>query len=460
VALGGAIGTGLFLGSAGALKHAGPALLLCYVIGGFVELLIMRQLGEMVVEEPVAGSFAHFAHKHWGGFAGFLSGWNYWLLYVLVGMAELTAIAKYVAYWAPAVPQWVPVLACFVVVNAVNLINVRVFGEAEFWLSIVKVAAVSAMIVLGGWLVLTGGGSGIAAGGDTAANGAVPAVSNLWTDGFFAGGFPDFAIALTLVMFSFGGLELVGVSAAEAAEPERTIPKAVNQVLLRILIFYVGAVAVMLMLAPWRETLAAIDVAGTAGGAAGDAYAASPFVLILEKTGVPGAAHILNFVILTAALSVYNSGVYCDSRMLYGLAQKGAAPRGLARLNRRGVPERALALSAAATGAAVLLNYAAPAEAFGFLISVVVAALVLNWALISLTHLKFRSAMRTAGTTTRFPSPLAPFSNYACIAFNAGILLVMIFWADMWKSAAALALWLALLTAAWALLGRDRNAEK
>ncbi|MDR3228448.1 MAG: amino acid permease [Puniceicoccales bacterium] len=437
IALGGAIGTGLFLGSAGALKNAGPSLLLCYVIGGLVELLIMRQLGEMIVEEPVAGSFAHFAHKYWGGFAGFMSGWNYWMLYVLVGMTELTAVAKYMHYWAPSVPQWAPVLVFFALVNAVNFANVRIFGETEFWFALVKVIAVVCMIALGGWLLLSGGA------------GEEAAVSNLWQHGgFFAGDFADFSVALAFVMFSFGGLELVGVSAAETSDPGRTIPRAIKRVLLRILIFYIGAVAVMLMLAPWTKTVEAVAAASVAGAA--DAYAASPFVLILAKTGIPGAAHILNFVILTAALSVYNSGVYCNSRMLYGLAQKGSAPRSLASVNKRGVPTRALTLSAAATGLAVVVNYAMPAAAFEFLISLVVAALVLNWALISLTHLRFRTALRATGATAQFPAPWSPWANWVCVAFNAWVLFVLVVWAGKWKSALALVVWLALLIAAWA----------
>ncbi|MDR1789607.1 MAG: amino acid permease [Opitutaceae bacterium] len=450
LALGGAIGTGLFLGSAGVIRLAGPSMILAYLLGGIVEFFIMRQLGEMVVEEPVAGSFSHFAHKYWGDFAGFASGWNYWVLYVLVGMTELTAVAKYAAYWWPALPQWIPVAACFVLVNGINAVSVRVFGEAEFWFSIVKVTAVSAMIILGAGLLLLGGG------------GAEASVGNLWRHGgFFTGGADGLALAVVFVMFSFGGLELVGVSAAETAHPAKTIPRAVNSVLLRILIFYVGAVAVMLMMRPWNALADSIAAAG-----AGDPYGASPFVRVLGELGVSGAAHILNFIILTAALSVFNSAVYCNSRMLFGLAGKGSAPRVFLKVNKRGVPAAALGVSGLATGLAVAVNWAVPERAFGWLMSLVVAALVLNWTLVSLTHLKFRAAMRRENRRPRFPSPGAPWTNLACVAFTVFVIVMMAaaerllpgaaVARGLWVSVALIPPWMALLFVCWRA-GRARR---
>ena len=438
IALGGAIGTGLFLGSAGVIKLAGPAMILGYVIGGIIEFLIMRQLGEMVVEEPVAGSFSHFAYKYWSGFAGFFSGWNYWVLYVLVGMAELTAVAKYVHWWAPDLPQWVPVLVFFVLINVINLANVRIFGEAEFWFAIIKVLAVIGLIVFGGYLLISGSG------------GAGAGVANLWAHGgFFAHAdtnyatFTNFCIALVLIMFSFGGLELVGVSAAETAEPKKTIPKAVNQVFFRILIFYVGALAVMIMLQPWPDMVKSIGEASKGG--LGDQYGASPFVLILKHLHIPYAADILNFIILTAALSVYNSGVYCNSRMLYSLAEKGNAPRAFAKTDRRGVPVIALALSALGTGIGVIINYTMPEKALHLLFALVVAALVLNWALISFTHLKFRKAMELANHQLSFKSWGAPFTNWICIIFVAFILFVMYAFAGMEMSVILIPIWVLFL---------------
>ncbi|MFO6369636.1 amino acid permease, partial [Pseudomonas aeruginosa] len=297
IALGGAIGTGLFLGSAGVIKTAGPSMILGYAIGGFIAFLIMRQLGEMIVEEPVAGSFSHFAHKYWGGFAGFLSGWNYWVLYILVGMSELTAVGKYIQYWWPDVPTWATAAAFFVLINAINLANVKAFGETEFWFAIIKVAAIIGMILLGIYLLVGGGG------------GPQASVSNLWDrGGFFPNGLSGLVMTLAIIMFSFGGLELVGITAAEASEPRKVIPKAINQVIYRILIFYIGALAVLLSLYPWDQLVETIN-------ASGDDYSGSPFVQIFSLIGSGTAANILNFVVLTAALSVYNSGVYCNSRL-------------------------------------------------------------------------------------------------------------------------------------------------
>ncbi|MDR1010218.1 MAG: amino acid permease [Opitutaceae bacterium] len=438
IALGGAIGTGLFLGSAGVIQLAGPAMILGYVIGGIIEFFIMRQLGEMVVEEPVAGSFTHFAYKYWSKFAGFMSGWNYWVLYVFVGMAELTAVSKYIHWWLPDMPQWIPVLVFFVLINAINLANVKFFGEAEFWFAIIKVLAVIGLIVFGAYLLI-GGHAGPRAG-----------VSNLWEHGgFFAKGdtglatFRNFSHALVLIMFSFGGLELVGVSAAETAEPEKIIPKAVNQVFFRILIFYIGALTIMIMLQPWPEMVKAINA--VSDSSLGDKYGASPFVLILKQMRVPGAAGILNFIILTAALSVYNSGVYCNSRMLYGMAEKGNAPAFFRKTDRRGVPVNALIASACGTGAGVFINYFNPGNAMAFLFALVVATLVINWSLISFTHLMFRRAKNREGHKARFPSWGWPVTNWTCIGFVAFILFVMAVWADMWKSVVMLPVWIVFL---------------
>lgn len=398
IALGGAIGTGLFLGVAQTIRLAGPSVLLGYAVGGFIAFLIMRQLGEMVVEEPVAGSFAHFAHRHWGAFAGFLSGWNYWVLYVLVSMAELTAVGIYVQYWWPEIPTWVSALGFFVLINAINLTHVKMFGEMEFWLAIVKVTAIVSMITFGLWLLVEHG------------DGGRVSVTNLWAlGGFFPNGAGGLVMAMAAIMFSFGGLELIGITAAEADDPARSIPKATNQVIYRILIFYVGALAVLLSLYPWTEV--------RQGG--------SPFVLIFQSLDNGWVATALNVVVLTAALSVCNSGVYCNSRMLLGLARQGNAPRALARVNRHGVPVATLMVSAAATALCVLVNYLVPGKAFELLMTLVVAALVINWGMISLTHLKFRAHMTAAGRRTTFRSPAAPYSNYLCLAFMAGVFAVM-----------------------------------
>lgn len=429
IAMGGAIGTGLFLGSAHVIESAGPSIILGYAIGGLIAFLIMRQLGEMIVEEPVAGSFSHFANKYWGKFAGFLAGWNYWILYVLVAMTELTAVAKYINYWWPHIPAWASVLTFFVIITLVNLGNVKFYGESEFWLSIVKVTAVVAMIVFGIYLLVT-------AGPDSTAS-----FSNLWTHGgFFPHGFEGLFYMLAFLMFAFGGIELIGMAAAEAKDPQKTIPKAINQVVLRILVFYVGSMTILLSLVPWNELqLGGLDK--------------SPFVMIFSQLGIGWAAHLLNFIILTAALSVYNSGMYANSRMLFGLAQQGNAPKIFTQTNKQGVPIPAVLFSALLIFGCVLLNYFAPEDALSNLIYIVVGALVLNWAMISLTHLKFIKAMKAETKVSQFPALWSPFSNYLVLAFIAVVLYIM--WTQGLSGAVIMIpIWIALMFILFKILYR------
>jgi len=431
IALGGAVGTGLFLGIAQTIKMAGPSVLLGYAIGGFIAFMIMRQLGEMVVEEPVAGSFSHFAYKYWGDFAGFASGWNYWVLYVLVAMAELTAVGIYVQYWWPEIPTWVSAAVFFLLINAINLSNVKVYGEMEFWFSIIKVAAVIGMIVFGCWLLFSGKG------------GPEAHVSNIWDiGGFFPNGVSGLVMAMAVIMFSFGGLELVGITAAEADDPERSIPKATNQVIYRILIFYIGSLAVLLSLYPWTKVVE--------GG--------SPFVMIFHDLGDSLVANALNVVILTAALSVYNSCVYSNSRMLYGLAKQGNGPKALLKVDARGVPIIAIGVSALATAICVLVNYLMPGEAFGILMSLVVSALVINWAMISLAHLKFRRKKDQQGVTTRFRALFYPLGNWVCLAFMVGILVIMAMTPSMAISVWLIPVWVLVLAIGYAIKKKTQKA--
>ncbi|WP_318376754.1 phenylalanine transporter [Enterobacter sp.] len=429
IALGGAIGTGLFLGIGPAIQMAGPAVLLGYALAGIIAFLIMRQLGEMVVEEPVSGSFSHFAYKYWGPFAGFLSGWNYWVMFVLVGMAELTAAGIYMQYWLPDVPTWVWAATFFILINAVNLVNVRLYGEMEFWFALIKVLAIIAMIGFGLWLLFSG------SGGERAG------IDNLWQHGgFLATGWHGLILSLAVIMFSFGGLELIGITAAEASSPETTIPKAVNQVVYRILLFYIGSLVVLLALYPW------VDVKANS----------SPFVMIFHDMNSNIVASALNFIILVASLSVFNSGVYSNSRMLFGLSVQGNAPAFLTRVNKRGVPVNSLFLSAAITSLVILVNYLLPQEAFGLLMALVVATLLLNWLMICLAHLKFRAAMRRKGRDTQFKALFYPASNYLCIAFLLMILGLMCTMESMRTSAILLPVWILFLFVAFKVMRRPK----
>ena len=431
IAMGGAIGTGLFLGSAQVIQSAGPSIILGYAIGGLIAFLIMRQLGEMIVHEPVAGSFSHFANRYWGKFPGFLAGWNYWILYILVAMTELTAVAKYINYWWPHIPAWASVLTFFIIITLVNLGNVKFYGESEFWLSIIKVTAVVAMIVFGLFLLFT-------AGEDSTAS-----FSNLWAHGgFFPNGFEGLFFMLAFLMFAFGGIELIGMAAAEAENPEKTIPKAINQVVFRILIFYVGSLTILLSLVPWNQ----LDLGG---------LDKSPFVMIFSQLGINWAAHLLNFIILTAALSVYNSGMYANSRMLFGLAKQGNAPKIFEKTNQAGVPIPAVLFSALLIFGCVLLNYFVPEDALGHLIYIVVGALVLNWAMITLTHLKFKQAMKKTGEITKFPALWTPLGNFIVLAFIAVVLFIM--WTQGFKeSVIMIPVWIVIMMILYKSLNRSK----
>lgn len=453
IALGGAIGTGLFLGIGPAAVLAGPSVILGYALAGIIAFFIMRQLGEMVVEEPVSGSFSHFAYKYWGTFAGFASGWNYWVLYILVSMSELTAIGIYVHFWWPTIPLWTSSLFFFVAINAINLTSVKVYGEVEFWFSIIKVAAIIAMILFGVYLLVSG------TGGEQAS------IQNLWNDGgFFAkglfsadgkGGFQGLFAAIALIMFSFGGLELIGITAAEAENPEKTIPKATNQVIYRILIFYVGALVILFALSPWKNITTD----------------SSPFVTVFESlkgfqfnlfgktvyfTSV--IANVLNVIVLTAALSVYNSCVYSNSRMLFGLAEQGNAPAFLSKLNRNHVPIMAIMVSGLFAAICIIINKVIPDKALEILMSLVVSSLIINWLMISITHLKFRKQKQKDQVKTKFPSFIYPLSNYICLVFLIGILVMM--WITGMKMPVELIPgWLVLLYLCYLLVMRNKNKQ-
>ncbi|KVG23662.1 amino acid permease [Burkholderia ubonensis] len=425
IALGGTLGTGLFLGSAGVIEMAGPSMLLGYALCGLFAFTIMRLLGEMVVAEPVSGSFSHFASKYWGRFPGFLAGWNCVILYVLLGMLELTAAGKFVQFWWPDIPTWITAAFFFTLLNTLNLASVRLYGETEFWFALVKVVAVVGMIILGGYLMLSGKA------------GPQASVANLWNGpGFLAHGTTGLAIAMPVIAFSFGGLEMLSFTAAEADQPARVIPKAINQVPLRVLIFYVGSVAIVLMLTPQQDLVAALR-------GSGDIYSRSPFVEIFAKVGVGSAATLLNFIILTAALSVYNSMVYCTSRLLHGMAAQGDAPRSLGKVNQRGVPVRAILFPAALTGLCVLLNYVIPKGLLEALMSLIVAALLILWTIIIVVHLKFRR--QTTSTAIAFKAPLSPLSNLLCFAFVIFVAVVMFLDPSSKGAVVAIPIWLGIV---------------
>ena len=415
IALGTAVGTGLFYGSTATIAMAGPAVSLSYLIGGIVIFLIVRMLGEMSVEEPVSGSFSYYAAKYWGTFPGFLAGWNYWFLYILVSMAELSAVSIYLSYWFPDLPKWIGVLACLIIITVINLVTVSAYGEIEFWMAFIKIAAIVGMILLGSWYIFTD------------VEPFPQNFSNLWDHGgFFPNGLSGMIMSLAPVLFSFGGIELIGITAGEAQNPDKTIPRAINQVIYRILIFYVGTMIVLMTLWPWNEV----------------GKDASPFVQIFQNAGFTSTANILNFVVLTAAISVYNSAIYSNSRMLYGLAKSNNAPKFFERLSSRGVPVNGILVSSGITLLAAVLNYLLPDEVFMYMMSIVTGAVVISWALIVMTHLKFRKHCEAVGVVPKFKALFYPVANYLCLAFLAGILLIMATMNEMRVAVVVMPIWI------------------
>ena len=454
IALGGAIGTGLFYGSSESIALAGPSILLAYLIGGLVIFMIVRALSEMAVEDPKAGAFSYYATRYWSKRAGFISGWNYWFNYVLVAMVELAVVGSFVNYWFPNIPKWVSAALFLVVIAALNLMGVSKFGEFEFWFAIIKIVAVIAMI-LGGLYVIIANvptASGIRASFAnwfTIDGGFMPhGLMAQNTDGTWTG----LLMALVVVMFSFGGTELIGITAGETENPRVTIPKATNGIIWRILVFYILALGVIMAVVPWNK----ID---------GNS---SPFVQIFDSVGVHAAAGILNFVCLTAVMSVYNSGLYANSRMLYSLAKQGNAPAYLGKLTRRGVPAAGVITSAIIIAIAVVVVFVWPEFAFNYLMSIATIAAAINWTMIMITEIHFRRAVaagngpaelkglkgKEALDKIAFKLPFARVMPYIVIAFMALVVVLMCFSASYRIAVVAGVIWLIMLFVAYELQSR------
>jgi len=381
MALGSAIGTGLFYGSADAIKIAGPSVLLAYIIGGVAAYIIMRALGEMSLHHPVTGSFSRYAHDYLGPLAGFITGWTYCFEMLLVAIADVTAFGIYMSIWFPTVPNWIWVLSVVLIICAINLMSVRVFGELEFWFSFIKVATIIIMIVAGIGIIVWGIGNG----------GQPTGISNLWTyGGFFSNGWIGTVLALHMVMFAYGGIEIIGITAGEAKDPEKSIPRAINSVPLRILVFYVGTLFVIMSIYPW-------NMVGTEG---------SPFVMTFRHMGITVAAGILNFVVITASISAINSDVFGVGRMLYGMAEQGNAPKAFAKLSRKGIPWVTVVIMTCALLLAAYLNYVIPENVFLVIASLATFATVWVWIMILLSQIAFRrqlSAEEVKGLKFRMP---------------------------------------------------------
>jgi L-asparagine permease len=405
IAMGGAIGTGLFLGAGSRLHSAGPSLAIVYAVSGVFAFFVVRAMGELVMYRPSTGSFVSYSREFLGEKAAFFSGWMYFLNWAMSGIGDVTAAAIYVKYFAPGVPQWIPALIALVVVLSINLVSVALFGEMEFWFAAIKIVALVIFMVVGIVVLVT---RHHVAGHTTGpqlifANG-----------GFFPHGFTAAILILQGVVFAYAGIEMVGVTAGEAAEPRKVIPKAVNAVGWRIAIFYVGSVLLLVMLLPWNSY---------SGGE-------SPFVTFLSKLGVPGAGGIMDLVVLTAALSSVNSGLYSTGRILRSLSVNGSAPKFTGIIGRNGVPYGGVLLTAGVYVLGVILNVFLPSNAFEIAVNFSALGIICMWIMIMVCNLALqRAARRGRVTRPAYRLPFAPYSNYISIAFL--VLVFVLSWFDV-----------------------------
>lgn len=400
IAIGGAIGTGLFLGSGSAIHSAGPSIILSYLIVGIITFFMMRALGELILADPDSHSFLESIKKYLGKRAEFVAGWMYWACWLSLAMADLTATGIYLRYWFPWLPQWVGPLVIVVLLMLINMVNVGLFGELESWFSMIKVIAIVVLIVTGAVMLLL----------HTHVKGGYVSLTNLVSHGgFFPTGIWGFLLSFQMVVFAFVGVEIVGQTASETANPQKDIPKAINTLPVRIGLFYVGSMLAIMSVYPWNHITTN----------------SSPFVQVFTGIGVTAAAGILNFVVLTAAMSATNSAIFSTSRSLYSLARNGHAPKKLGELTKKAIPMNALTTSSLILFIVVALNYLMPAEIFSVVSTVSTICFVIVWIMIMAAHIVYRKQNKQ--NLGSFKMPGYPVTSWLTLAFYVGILILLFF---------------------------------
>lgn len=434
LAIGGAIGTGLFLGSGRSISLAGPSILLTYMITGIICFFIMRALGELLLSNLDHHSFIDFVEEYLGDRAAFITGWTYWFCWLSLAMADLTAVGLYMQYWIPWMPQWIPALVVLAILLVMNLTAVKHFGEMEFWFALIKVIAIVSLIIIGLIMILTG----------FTTNAGSAAFANLWNyGGWFPNGTMGFILSFQMVVFAFTGIELVGLTAGETENPKKVIPIAINNIPLRIILFYIGSLAIIMSIYPWI----AVDPNS------------SPFVAVFNAVGILAAASIVNFVVLTSAASATNSGIFSTSRMIYALSKRGHAPSRMKRLTNHAVPYQATLFSAAALLFTVVLNYVMPESVFIMITSISTFCFIYIWAIIVVCHLKYRKQRPELAKQSTFKMPLYPFMNYLILAFFVFILVVLALQSDTRIALMFTPFWFILLWAFYSMLGPNEDDE-
>lgn len=432
IALGGAIGTGLFMGSGKTISLAGPSILLVYLIIGVMLFFVMRAMGELLLSNLEYKSFIDFSTDLLGPWAGFFCGWTYWFCWIVTAIAEVIAIASYTQFWLPHLAPWIPALLCVLLLLGLNLVTVKLFGELEFWFALIKIVAICALIAVGCALVVWGFHS-------PAGNKA--SLANLWNDGgFFPKGLSGFFAGFQIAVFAFVGIELVGTTAAETADPRRNLPKAINSIPVRIIIFYVLALVAIMAVTPWHLV----------------EPGKSPFVELFVLAGVPAAASLINFVVLTSATSSANSGIFSTSRMLYGLAEENHAPKPFARLSKAAVPSLGLLFSCFCLLLGAALIYLVPNLMTAFTLVTTLSAVLFMfvWSLILFAYMAYRRKRPQLHEDSTYRMPGGVFMCWACLAFFAFVLVLLCLQPDTRAALLASPVWFVLLAIGYAWKSR------
>lgn len=439
LAIGGAIGTGLFMGSGKTISVAGPSVILVYMVIGFMLYFVMRAMGELLLSRTDYRNFSDFAGDILGPWAAFFTGWTYWFCWIVTGVADVIVIASvYVTYWLPLIPLWIPALAVIVLLILLNLPSVRGFGETEFWFALIKIVAIVLLIVIGLIMIFTG----------FEHDGAQASFLNLFNieGGFFGGGVMGFVMGFQIAVFAFVGIELVGTAAAETKNPEHNLPKAINAIPVRILLFYVGSLVILMSVVPW------------------DRFSAdeSPFVMLFSLAGLGAAAHLVNAVVLTSATSSANSGIYSTSRMVFGLATDGDAPKLFAKLTSRQVPRNALFLSGVVLLSSIVLLIFGLDKSTGFSIVTTISSLcfMFVWTIILISYLVYRKHRPEAHDLSVFKMPGGTFMPYVVMAFFVFLLWAFTRDADTLAGLIATPIWFVVVGIGYVLLRNNPQHHK
>lgn len=437
IAIGGAIGTGLFMGSGKTINMAGPSIIFVYMIIGFMLFFVMRAMGELLLSNLEYKSFSDFAGDLLGPWAGYFTGWTYWFCWVVTGMADVVAITSYMQFWFPGISDWISALVVVFLLFSLNRLTVKMFGETEFWFAMIKIIAIVALVIIGLIMVLMH---------FTSHAGIQASFSHLWSHGgWFPNGINGFFAGFQIAIFAFVGIELVGTAAAETHDPKKALPGAINAIPIRIIIFYVLALIMIMSVTPWNQVVPD----------------KSPFVELFLLAGLPAAASIINFVVLTSAASSANSGVFSTSRMLYGLAQDGVALSQFAKLSKRAVPASGLAFSCCFLLGGAVLIYLIPNVVRVFTMITTVSAILFMfiWSIILCSYLVYRKKFPHLHQQSIYKMPLGIIMCWVCLVFFIFVIFLLTLETDTRQALYVTPLWFILLAIGWVIIQLKRKQK-